>query len=357
MTSSDLPTIARLRGQEAAVQAFRAAFGTAGAPRVAGAYLLHGPQGVGRALGALGFAAALLCHDPRDAQPCGVCRSCHLNAAATHPDLLVVSAESGPSFKDDAESLRAGPGQFTRAHHLGQKPGPRRGIQVRALRRLLDLLALSAAGGGRKVAVLDSLDEVEEEGVATLLKSLEEPPPDTTFLVLAGHVDAVPDTILSRCQRVRFRPLAPSVVEALVRERLGRARTPPAEALQLVVRLAQGSVGRALAAIESGLHEAAERLVEGLLDPAGPRGAGEAVGWVQSAGRDLAAQRERARELLALGLLAARDRAARSGSSEELDALLPAFSAGLESVGANVSPDLVLHALWARVRRARRLTG
>jgi DNA polymerase-3 subunit delta' len=305
----------------------------------------------------MGFATALLCTAPEDALPCGRCRPCQLNAASTHPDLLLVSAETGPTFRDDGEALRAGPGQFTRAHHAGQKRGPRRGIQVRALRRLLDLLALSAAGGGRKVAVIDSLDEIEEEGVATLLKSLEEPPPQTSFLVLAGDVDGVPDTILSRCQRVRFRPLAPQVVTELVRARLAPSDQPPAAELELVVRLAQGSVGRALAALDSGLHDAATAVVDGLLHPSGPTALEPALAWVQAAGRDLASRRERVRELLALGLLAARDRAAASGSTDELDALLPAFAAGLESVGSNVAPDLVLHALWARVRRARRLTG
>ena len=357
MASSDLPSIRGLRGQEAAVRAFRSALAAqVGAARVAGAYLLHGPQGVGRSRGAMGFAAALLCSEPADAMPCGFCRACQLNSASTHPDLLVVSAETGPTFRDDGDALRAGPGQFTRAHHIGQKAGPRRAIQVRALRRLLDVLSLSAAGGGRKVAIIDSLDEIEEEGVATLLKSLEEPPPDTTFLVLAGAVDNVPDTILSRCQRVRFRPLAPGVVDELLRNLLPAAKRPGGAELELCVRLAQGSVGRALAAVKSGLHGEAAAAVQGLLHPAGPRGVERATEWVRAAGRDLASQRVRVRELLALALLISRDRAAQSGSSDELDAVLPAFATGLESVGANVSPDLVLHALWARVRRARRLT-
>ncbi len=358
MASSELPSIGALRGQETATRAFRAALvaDTSSPARVAGAYLLHGPRGVGRALAALGFATALLCRAPVDAQPCGRCKPCHLCAAATHPDLLVVSAETGPRFRDDGESLRAGPGQFTRAHHAGKKAGPRRGIQVRALRRLLDLLSLSAAAGGRKVAVIDSLDEVEDEGVATLLKSLEEPPRDTTFLVLARDIDSVPDTIVSRCQRVRFRPLAPPVISAILAERLAPEERPRPEELRLVLGLSQGSVGRALDAVRSGLHHEGAAAMTGLLQPSGPVGVEAARDWVQAAGRELAAQRERVRALLALGLLMARDRAARSGTADELESLLPAFSAGLEACDANVSPDLVLHALWARVRRARRLT-
>jgi DNA polymerase-3 subunit delta' len=219
---------------------------------------------------------------------------------------------------------------------------------------LLDLLSLSAAGGGRKVAVVDSLDEIEEEGVATLLKSLEEPPPHTTFLVLAGGVDRVPDTILSRCQRVRFRPLAPEVVRELLLEALPAENRPGPGAVELLVRLAQGSVGRAVRGARIGLHEQAPLALQGLLRPAGPRGVGDACAWVHEAGRDLAEQRVRARELLALTLLLARDRAAASGRVDELDAVLPALASGFESVAANVSPDLVLHAVWAKVARARR---
>ncbi len=356
--SRELCSVAGLRGQESALRAFAAALavGVDGGPaRVAGAYLLHGPEGVGRGMGAAGFATALLCANPRGLAPCGECKACGWNAAGTHPDLVGISAETGPFFKDDGEARRSGPGQFIRAYHDGQKIRARRRIPVRAVRRMLDVLSLSAAGGGRKVAVIDSLDEIEEEGVATLLKSLEEPPPSTTFLVLAGGVDRVPDTILSRCQRVRFRPLAPDVVRELL---LRAAPTGDDElndsAVELLVRLAQGSIGRALRAARIGLHHQAPLALRGLLGPAGPRGVDDACAWVHAAGRDLAEQRVRTRELLALTMLLARDRAATSGGASELDALLPALTAGFESVGANVSPDLVLHALWARVARARR---
>jgi len=353
--SRELRSVAGLRGQESALRAFRAALAEDSSPaRVAGAYLLHGPEGVGRGLGAAGFATALLCREPRGLLPCGRCKPCGWNTAGTHPDLVAVSAETGPFFKDDAEALRAGPGHFTRAHHDSQKVRARRRIPVRAIRRLLDILSLSAAGGGRKVAVIDSLDEIEEEGVATLLKSLEEPPPSTTFLVLAGGVDNVPDTILSRCQRVRFRPLAPDVVRELLLADVAPDDRPADDAIDLLVRLAQGSAGRALRGARIGLHHQAPLALRGLLRPEGPRGVDDACAWVHAAGRDLAEQRIRTRELLALTLLLARDRAATSGRADELDAVLPALTSGFESVGANVSPDLVLHALWARVARARR---
>jgi len=88
--SRELCSVAGLRGQESALRAFSAALadGEDGGPaRVAGAYLLHGPEGVGRGMGAAGFATALLCANPRGLEPCGECKACGWNAAGTHPDL------------------------------------------------------------------------------------------------------------------------------------------------------------------------------------------------------------------------------------------------------------------------------
>jgi DNA polymerase-3 subunit delta' len=343
----ELPRARGLLGQEPALNAFRAVL--AGG-RVGSAYLLHGPEGVGRRRGAETFAAALLCDAPDGIEPCGTCRSCGWNTAGTHPDLLLVSADAGPFFRDDSEASRARPALYTRAHHHTARKLARRSIPVRTLRRLIDLLALTAAGGGRKVALVDSLDEIEEEGAATLLKSLEEPPPGTTFVLLASGTDGVMDTILSRCQRVRFQPLPPGVVRKL----LGRdGASPGADAEDLLVRLAQGSAGRALRALDLDVHGAAATAVEGLLDPARPRGVDDALRWSHAGERDLAHRRERVRELVALALLMLRDRAAVSGSTERLERLLPALRAALEAVRANVSPDLVLESLWARVARAR----
>src|SRR6185503_17185485 len=105
MTSSaDLPTPADLLGQETALRLLRSSLA---AGRLAGAYLLHGPAGVGRTIGAEIFASALLCASPRDGAACHACRSCRAFAKGTHTDFLTVSAETGPFFRDDADADRA----------------------------------------------------------------------------------------------------------------------------------------------------------------------------------------------------------------------------------------------------------
>jgi DNA polymerase-3 subunit delta' len=327
------------------------------AQRVAGAYLLHGPAGVGRTLGAEIFAAALLCSAPRDGAACRACRSCRAFASGTHTDFLVVAADTGPFFKDDADADRARLDEFMRAARRAAKRGPRKTIPVRTIRRLLDFVSLAPAFGGRKVALLDSFDEVEDAGTGTLLKILEEAPRDTSFVLLAGSVESVPDTILSRCQRVRFRALAPDVVRSLLVSRGGEATASLDEAARaFLVRLGQGSAGRAIRAAELGVHEGGLAAARGLLDGTPATATDAAVLWLSEGSKDLAVARERLRELVAATMLLARDRAAAKGTPEILDAWTPALRQALESVDANVSPDLVLRALSARGIRARSLT-
>lgn len=344
---SELPPPERLQGQDTALRTFDAALASG---RVAGAYLLHGPAGTGRSLGAALFAHALQCERRRGLHSCGGCRPCRWNRQGTHPDHLVVDAARGPRFDDDAAAARAGIDRFVRAARAAEEPAPRRTIAVRALRRLLDHLALAPAGGGWKVAVLDAFDEVEEEGTALLLKTLEEAPPRTVFLLLARGTDGIPDTILSRCQRVRFQPLAGVLVRSIAARHGAGAfsRLPDAEQA-LVTRLAQGSPGRALALASMDAAARAAPAVATL--GAAPAPPADLLQWLRDGGTDLDSQRERAREILAMALLLARD-----GSGPAPDALVPAVRTAYESLTSNVGPDWLLRGLWIRVRRAAALS-
>jgi len=348
--SADLVRSADLVGQEVALRAFGAALL---ADRVAAAYLLYGQQGVGRTLGAELFAAALLCDRPSAADPCGDCASCHLNAAGTHGDLLCVSGAAGPFFKDDSDASRAPAQRFLAAAWRAGRRSTRRALPVRTIRRMQDLLGLMAVAGGRKVVVIDAMDDVEEAGAASLLKVLEEPPGGTTFLLLAESPDGILDTILSRCQRVRFRPLGPDAVRGIVLDHGGAeaAALDPAE-LDLLVRVGQGSAGRALEALSAGVHRAPFEATTALLSGGISDGGDGAVGWVLAAGRDLASQRARLGQLIALLLVLLRDQAAGSGSSAALDAALGPARAALESTQANVGPELIVRSLWVRLERA-----
>ncbi len=134
------------------------------------AYLLTGPQGVGRKTLARAFAALLLCHQPQPAQACGSCPSCRYLSRGNHPDYQELLPEKNQTL-----------------------------IPVDTIRqRVTGDVHLQAQFGKRKVYLI-SADHLNEQGQNALLKSLEEPPQAVVFLLTALSVDHVLPTLASRC--------------------------------------------------------------------------------------------------------------------------------------------------------------
>jgi DNA polymerase III subunit delta' len=166
-------TFAGVVGQDRAVQTLRAA-----AARPVHAYLLVGPAGTGKRTAAVAFAAELLCpRRPAD----GTCESCRRVLAGVHPDVVSVERE----------------GAF---------------IGIDTAREVTRLAAMSPMEGDRKVVILHDFHLVRDTGPA-LLKTIEEPPATTIFVILAEFLPPELVTIASRCFRVDFDPLTPAVIE------------------------------------------------------------------------------------------------------------------------------------------------
>ena len=206
-----------LRGHEPPQAIFRAA---AAAGRLASAYLLTGPAGIGKAALADRLAATLLCGAAADRRPCGACDACGRFARGAHP--------SAHRLRLDAD-----------AHE----------IKIESVRALLAALSLRPADGGSVVALIDDADRLSEEGQNALLKILEEPPPYARFLLVSSRPSALLPTVRSRCQVLRCVPLPEADVVAILRDSAG---LPPADAAVLA-SLAGGSPGRALGWHRSGL--------------------------------------------------------------------------------------------------------
>ena len=153
------------------------------------ALLLAGPAGLGKREFLDGFVKGLLCQQPSDGGACGVCRSCLLLAAGTHPD--VVSLSFG----------------------LRKDGGTRTEIVVDQVRDLSQRLAMSSQFGGWQVATIDPADAMNAAAANALLKTLEEPTPSTILILVADEPARLPATIRSRCQRIDF--LVPSREVAL----------------------------------------------------------------------------------------------------------------------------------------------
>lgn len=148
------------------------------ADRMHHAYLLEGPEGVGKATFALWLARYTNCTSA--SRPCGTCRSCHLMLSGTHPDLVVVVPD---------------PDRATRV------------ITVDQAHQLIRALQLQRHSARRRFVILDPVDALNDESANALLKTLEEPPQGTQFMLVTARVAALLPTIRSRTQRVRFGPV------------------------------------------------------------------------------------------------------------------------------------------------------
>ena len=194
-------------GQEGAM-----AFLDRAAERPHHAYLFSGPEGSGKRLASAAFAAALLCPNGG----CGDCRDCRLALGDRHPNLVAVEPEG--------RDIRVGEGV--------DDHGTARWMVARAHR--------TPPEPNRKLFRIEQADRLTEEAADVLLKVIEEPPPETVFLVMSARPHELPETIRSRCHEVAFRPLA----EDLVVQTL-RGEGVEELAARLAARLAGGNVGRA----------------------------------------------------------------------------------------------------------------
>lgn len=144
--------------------------------------LLQGPQFIGKQHFAHNFAGLLLCERAKFAKPgaeklpyCGVCQSCTLYEAGTHPDFLVLGVPEGKKY-----------------------------IPVDVIRSAQGKLQQKALMGSNKVCLIYPAEALNENSANALLKLLEEPPPQTYFLLVAHSPQAILATIKSRCLPVKF---------------------------------------------------------------------------------------------------------------------------------------------------------
>jgi DNA polymerase-3 subunit delta' len=157
--------------------------------RLAHAFLIHGPAGIGKLAFAEGAAQALLCERPGAAgAACGACPGCAWFAQASHPDFRRLEPAQ-PEESDEA----AGEGREKKASVQ---------IDVRQVRALEDFVNLSSHRGGARVVLIHPAEALNPNAANALLKSLEEPPPRTYFLLVAHRWHYLLPTIRSRCRLV-----------------------------------------------------------------------------------------------------------------------------------------------------------
>ncbi len=188
-----------------------AAHATLAALRARGAHaaLLHGPAGIGKWELAMAFARDALCETPdAHGRACGTCPSCRLGAAGNHPDLRVVVPDAlafrrpvPAEAQDDEVTGRDGGEGAEGERGAGAKAS--REIKIEAVRSLAAFTGISTHRGGLRVVVLGPAEALNAAAANALLKGLEEPPPQSLFLLVSDHLDWCLPTIVSRCALVR----------------------------------------------------------------------------------------------------------------------------------------------------------
>ncbi len=308
--------------------------------------LFSGPAGVGKRLTAIALAQALNCEKPVPFgdmhseiageaaisvgnDSCGICKSCTRIARGVHADVLIV------------------------------EPGETGAIKIEQVREVVDRAGYRPFEGRRRVVIIDDADALGVPAQDAVLKTLEEPPSASVFVLVTDRPDILLPTVRSRCQRLRFGPLTPvDVADVLMRDHKMSASEAHAAAAA-----ADGSIGRAIDgsaedAIEA--RDAAARLLQGAATSTDPRRRLDGAKALVGGGGD---RDELSRRLLAmssllrdLSLLQARanDRAlANADLKPQLESLmrsydgdrtLRAFSVvdrALSALDRNASPKIV----------------
>jgi DNA polymerase-3 subunit gamma/tau len=183
------------------------------------AYLFVGSRGTGKTSMAKILAACLNCERAPTIEPCGVCASCVSIAAATSLDVVEMDAASSNSVDD-----------------------------IRALR---ESVAYAPVSGGQKVYILDEAHMLSTAAWNAFLKTLEEPPPGTVFVLATTEAQKVPATVIDRCHRFDFqRPTAEQIAVVMRRAAAAEAIVIGDEATMLLARHASGSFRDALGTLE-----------------------------------------------------------------------------------------------------------
>lgn len=194
------------------------------------ALLLYGPAGNGKREFAISLAQSLLCTSNQSQLnfACGQCSACNLLKAETHPDFFLLEPE---------EEGKA--------------------IKIDQVRGLIEKLSLSSHAGGYKLAIVNPAEAMNTASANSLLKTLEEPPPNTIIILVSSKPSVLPATIRSRCQMVRMDLPARDMALNWLQQQI--TDTQRADKL---LEMASGAPLNALKTAEAGLDEAYQEMLQ-----------------------------------------------------------------------------------------------
>ena len=346
-------------GQQHAVAALRQALER---DRLAHAYLLSGPRGVGRATLARRLAQALSCERPSGVDPCLECRPCRQIEAGAWPDFHLVRVGGICDESDHKDHAADGSTRIRicQVRRIARQSAmPQWNASVPSAPTLaFDLGDAPARGRPQRIFVIDAAEDLQTEAAHALLKTLEEPAESALLVLIAGDIEEVLPTIRSRCQELALRPLGRrELAEALAREGVHRERAAE------VADAAEGRYGFARQLLQDPslgvLRETTFEDIERLLGA----GRNERFDYAAALGRRWTRERESVLATLDLWRdwwRTALRRAALDGepglpSPRELVLALRAVQRAREHLLENTNPQLALEVMLLDIPRAPQL--
>ena len=177
----------------------------------ANGYIFSGSKGCGKKLMAFIFAAALNCTGAVSDKPCGSCSSCIRTGSGNHPNVEVVRP-------------------------TGQS------IKIKQIRQIISDASKKPFESGFKIIIIENAEKMTHDAQDAFLKTLEEPPENTVFILLAENHDLLLPTIVSRCQIYQFKPVDMKEMKDYIEEKYDY----PSEEVEAAVRYSKGVIGKAL---------------------------------------------------------------------------------------------------------------
>ncbi len=195
------------------------------ARKIPHAIIFSGVEGIGKRTVAEVFAASLLCENLNGGEPCGTCPDCKLMKGKSHPDFYVVEPEETKTARN---------------------------IKIGQIRELQSQVSLKPVQAERRVVIIDGAEFLRTAAANSLLKTLEEPPGATIFILITANRAGLLMTMRSRCVTINFERLTDEQIKA----ELSRREIDNAEKISII---SGGSLGRALKLAQSGGYEMREK--------------------------------------------------------------------------------------------------